>query len=101
MPKRTKQQWLALFKEFEQSGLTVAQFCEANNLNAKYFSNRKYFLGWNKKQEVRPKPKLIKLEKPKVRVTALCVLEIGDAKLQLSSDISVDWLAQLIKALNE
>ncbi len=39
MVKRTKEQWLGLFREFDESGLSVAQFCEANKLNAKYFSS--------------------------------------------------------------
>lgn len=36
--RRTKAQWLSLIEEFEQSGLTQAEFCAQRCLNAKYFS---------------------------------------------------------------
>jgi len=38
---RTKSDWLALINEYEQSGLTQAEFCAQRELNAKYFSLRR------------------------------------------------------------
>lgn len=38
---RTKSDWLALIEEFEQSGLTQAEFCAQRGLNPKYFSLRR------------------------------------------------------------
>lgn len=38
---RTKADWLSLINEFEQSGLTQAEFCAQRGLNAKYFSLRR------------------------------------------------------------
>jgi len=38
---RTKSDWLALINEYEQSGLTQAEFCAQRGLNAKYFSLRR------------------------------------------------------------
>lgn len=39
--RRTKAQWLSLIDEYEQSGLTQAEFCTQRGINAKYFSLRR------------------------------------------------------------
>ena len=38
---RTKEQWLALIDEFEQSGLKQSEFCAQHGINPKYFSLRR------------------------------------------------------------
>lgn len=35
--RKTKSQWLALFKEQKQSGLSVSQFCKQKQLSEAYF----------------------------------------------------------------
>lgn len=37
---RTKEQWLALFSEFENSGLRQTEFCAERGIDPKYFSMR-------------------------------------------------------------
>jgi len=41
MPRRTKSQWQALIEQQSTSGLSAAEFCRRNEVNAKYFSLRK------------------------------------------------------------
>ncbi|WP_370979186.1 hypothetical protein [Agaribacterium sp. ZY112] len=41
MPKKSRYDWQALFKEFEVSGLNQTAFCKEHELNPKYF-NLKY-----------------------------------------------------------
>ena len=38
---RSIEQWQALFKEHDESGLNATAFCEDNNLCPEYFSKRK------------------------------------------------------------
>lgn len=39
--RRSKQQWLDIINEQQQSGLTAAHYCRNNNIEQKYFSTRK------------------------------------------------------------
>ena len=42
--KRSEAEWLALFTEQEQSGLSQSAFCKAKGLDSKYFNLRKRML---------------------------------------------------------
>ncbi|MBT0587740.1 hypothetical protein [Alteromonas oceanisediminis] len=44
--KRSTQQWQALFKQHDDSGIIAAQFCRENDLFLKYFAKRKKDLDW-------------------------------------------------------
>jgi len=39
--RRSKQQWLDIINDQQQSGLSAAQYCRNNNIDQKYFSTRK------------------------------------------------------------
>ena len=39
--RRSKQQWLDIINDQQQSGLSAAQYCRNNNIEQKYFSTRK------------------------------------------------------------
>jgi hypothetical protein len=39
--RRSKQQWLDIINDQQQSGLTAAEYCRNNNIEQKYFSTRK------------------------------------------------------------
>ena len=45
MTRRTKTEWCELIEEQRTSGLSAAEFCRRNSVNAKYFSVRKKQLG--------------------------------------------------------
>jgi hypothetical protein len=92
------QQWQELFKEQDDSGLSIAAFCRDKNIKVKnFYNNRSNHL---KKVQVspfiiakKPKPKSSGPEYPKV--TLLC----GAGQLSIPTTVSPVWLAQLINAL--
>lgn len=98
MPKRSKEDWLALFQQHDESGLPASQFCQQNNLCPKYFSLRKKQLSWGS-------PTFIKVKAPtplsiKPAAVNAITLSVGDCTLQLPLSISETWLAKMVKALN-
>jgi hypothetical protein len=98
MVKRSTEQWLDLFKQHNESGLTAAQFCRDKELCPRYFSKRKRDLGWKAIPSF--KPKLVKLTKPKPsRYLQPVTLQFGEAKLNIDGGVSPQWLAQVMKAL--
>ena len=93
MKRRTPEQWQALFNEHKTSGLTAAEFCRQNNLNAKYFSLRRQQL----------QTKLSAFVKATMS-TDNCSFELihiryQNIELHLPLSISSQSLADLIKAL--
>lgn len=46
MITRSVEQWEALFKQHDESGLNLSHFCRENNLCPKYFSKHKKDLSW-------------------------------------------------------
>lgn len=46
---RSIEQWQALFKQHDESGLKASEFCRANKLCPRYFSKRKRDLAWSAK----------------------------------------------------
>jgi len=41
MKRRNKEQWQAIIKKQQQSGMNAAQFCRKEKIDQKYFSTRK------------------------------------------------------------
>ncbi|ENL1061027.1 IS66 family insertion sequence element accessory protein TnpB [Escherichia coli] len=95
---RTKEQWLALFAEFENSQQRQMDFCAERGIDPKYFSARKHQLR-NKKQsdfvQVKPQP-LSSLGGNGASV----VLQMQSTELILPLSVEPRWLAQLVKELN-
>jgi len=56
MSRRTKAQWRKLIEQQKVSGLTAAEFCRQNSVNAKYFSVRKRQLSDESKPFVQVMP---------------------------------------------
>ena len=102
MIKRSKVQWLSLFQQHEESGLTASQFCKDNNLCPKYFSQRKRQLGYwqsTSKQEVG----FVKAVAPSVKTApgqGAIQLRLAHCELHLPLSVSELWLANFIKALH-
>ena len=100
MSKRSKQQWRELIVQFEQSGLSQAQFCQQVNINAKYFS-----LKFRQRQSELQKPEdgdFIAVQQIKAKVSEphplkLCV---GQVQLELPAEVNPQWLSVLMRALS-
>ncbi len=99
MKRRTEQEWLVLFKQHEQSGLSAAEFCREHQLNAKYFSKRKWDLNWKSKSS-QTNESFIRVSPPELVPTQPSIqLTIGQTQLHLPTTTDSHWLAGLIKAL--
>jgi hypothetical protein len=103
MIRRSKEQWLALFQQHTDSGLSAAEFCKQHNLCDKYFSLRKNKL---LKPAIQNNfvPVVVRTTKePKApqhffsETPFQCRLD--HCVLQFSSLPDVTWFAQLMKAL--
>jgi len=95
---RTKEQWLALFAEFENSEQRQTDFCAERGIDPKYFSARKHQLR-NKKQsdfvQVKPQP----LSSSGFNGASV-VLRMQSTELIFPLSVEPRWLAQLVKELN-
>lgn len=91
--RRSKQEWLELFKKHAQSGLTATAFCRNENISQRYFSLKK------KKLLIPTKSTndFVKVSVPKS--TDNLSLEFGDIKLSWNNLPPTDWISDLIKAL--
>ena len=99
MQRRTQQEWLSLFQQHEQSGLTAAEFCREHQLNAKYFSKRKWDLNWKTKSSESANA-FVQVKRAEVSPSPASIqLTLGQTQLQLPQTIDPNWVAMLIKAL--
>lgn len=95
MTHRTRQEWLALFEQHKQSGLTIKAFCQERELNPAYFSKRRGELLTSEHEAHSP---FIQLNADKTDSAAM-TLVCGHVELKLPISVSADWLASLVKAL--
>lgn len=94
--RKTKSQWLALFEEQNQSGLSVAQFCKKKQLSEAYFYLKRKKLQSQDNQvntfvAVRPES---------VTPEPAMTLQFGQCQLQLDSSTNSQWVADLMKSLS-
>lgn len=94
--RKTKSQWQALFQEHQESGLSVAKFCQQKQMSEAYFYLKRKKLQYQEVElstfvAARPEN-----ESPNSSVT----LQFGQCQLQLASDINCQWLASLMKSLS-
>ena len=101
MTKRSVEQWQALFKQHDESGLKSSEFCRVNNVCSKYFSKRRKDLNWQSIQK--SKSKLIKLLRPNPadgELTSSITIKTKDIAIIIPSTHSSQWIAELVKAIS-
>ena len=108
MNKKTPEQWQATFKEQENSGLSIPEYCRKHHINATTFYNRRAKLAVNKQRQltaaaaksssgfVQLKPALT-IEQPQMAIT----LNTRQAQLQLPTSISPQWVGQVLRELDQ
>jgi cell fate regulator YaaT (PSP1 superfamily) len=98
MIRRSTEQWLSLFQQQTESGLSAAEFCKQQGLCDKHFSLRKkQILAGNFIPVVKPqKEKNVSI--PDNKTGMQCRLNC--CVLQFDSLPDAVWLSQLIKALS-
>ena len=99
MPRRTQQQWLALFDQQKTSGLNYTDFANSKGISPKYFSLRRSQLKSNAISTDKPKGRFIATSiKP---VAATITLKHKDIKITLPITVSAAWLAQFVLQLGQ
>lgn len=87
-------------KDWQAGGLTQADYCQQNGLNAKTFS--RWFRAY-RQLEQETEPKLIPIEiRPHPALSDSGILRLrlsGGQSLELPSTISPHWLAELLQCL--
>ena len=98
---RTSEQWTELFNTYEQSGLTLAEFCQENKLSHSYFIV-KYRQHSKVSMDDDNEPGFAKVIPPSLPISSAnnLVLNYQGAQLQLPLAVEPVWLAQLMKALS-
>ena len=100
--KYKRYDWNELINNFQLSGLSQAEFCRQNQLNAKYFSQR-----LKKYKTPNPMPKSAKKTSPFIQATKvanpiqtlpLIKITIDQANIH-ASHTDPKWLADFCKAL--
>ena len=91
--RRSKQEWLEIFKKHAQSGLTATAFCSNENISQRYFSlkKKKLLITTNSTND------FVKVSVP--RSNDNLSLEFGDVKLSWNGLPPSIWLSDFIKAL--
>lgn len=92
----TKRQWLELFTEQEQSGLTVAEFCRKKEINAKNFYNHASKI----RLSAQIAPAFVRAQVAnRAPDPSEITLRHGKTKINLPISVSPQWLAALLLAL--
>jgi len=99
--KRTRAKWARIFNEHQASGLSAAEFCRQHKVCPKYFSlRRKNMMAGNQLATKVPSvfAKVQVSHAPEEPAGGAMQLHFGNSRLTMSA-VSVDWVAQLLKAL--
>lgn len=108
MARKTTKQWQAIFKEHENSGLSVPKYCQKHHINVTTFYNRRAKLALNKQNQIvntvsaQDKPSDFIQVKPTLTVSqpqAVIILNTCQAQLQLPASVSPQWVGQVLKEL--
>ena len=110
MPRKTPEQWQIIFKDQENSGLSIPEYCRQHNINITTFYNRRAKLALNKQRQlattsatkqsptgfVQVKPAMT-FEQPQAAI----ILNTRQAQLQLPATVSPQWVGQVLRELNQ
>ena len=91
--RRTPKQWQAIINDFQASGLSGVEFCHREGINTKSFYRAK------SAYSSRPSFKSFIQATPQAAVSVEVVLVLPNCKIQCSSHVSPQWIAQLVNTL--
>ena len=94
--QKNQSQWLVLFEEQKQSGLSGAKFCQQKQLSEAYFYLKRQMLrsqegGLSRFVAARPEA---------ASPDTIMTLQFGQCQLQLGTITNSQWLAALMKSLS-
>ncbi len=101
--RREEQDWLNLFEQQKQSGLTAVEFCRQQQINVQtYYTRRRDIrLQQTSSKFVQVKREVTKVESYTEGMRGELLLQLGNAQLNLPTNISPHWIATVMKALAE
>jgi hypothetical protein len=99
MKSRSHQEWRELFKLQTEGDLSVAAFCKEHGIGQSYFYKRKSDLAV--KNNKHPTTHFIKVKPQQQNITPISSIKLQHQQtcLIFPTNISPNWLAELIKAL--
>ena len=101
--RREVQDWLNLFEQQKQSGLTAVAFCRQQQINVQtYYTRRRDIrLQRTSSKFVHVKREVMKVESYTKEVSGELLLQLGNAQLSVPININPHWIATVMKALSE
>ncbi len=101
--RRDVNAWMALFERHEQSGLSAVAFCRQHQINIQTFYARRSDIRLQRTSNkfVHFKREVTTCESRIEDDTQTLSLEFAASTLRLPANVSPQWLACLMKALNE
>lgn len=101
--RREVQDWLNLFEQQKQSGLTAVAFCRQQQINVQtYYTRRRDIrLQRTSSKFVHVKREVMKVESYTKEVSGELLLQFGNAQLSVPININPHWIATVMKALSK
>ena len=101
--RRDIQDWLNLFEQQKQSGLTAVEFCRQQQINVQtYYTRRRDIrLQRTSSKFVQVKREVTKVESYTEETDSDLVLQLENAQLRVPTNMSPHWVATVMKALVE
>lgn len=94
--RKTKSQWLTVFREQKLSGLSVAEFCKKKQLGEAYFYLKRKKLQLEDSQL----STFVAASPESVTSDSAMTLQFGQCQLQLDTSTNSQWVADLMKSLS-
>ena len=101
--RRDIQDWLNLFEQQKQSGLTAVAFCRQQQINVQtYYTRRRDIrLQRTSSKFVQVKREVTKVESYTEAMGGELLLQLGNAQLSVPININPHWIATVMKALSK
>ena len=101
--RRDIQDWLNLFEQQKQSGLTAVVFCRQQQINVQtYYTRRRDIrLQRTSNKFVHVKREVTKVESYTEAMGGELLLQLGNAQLSVPININPHWIATVMKALSK
>ena len=95
--QRTRQDWLALIKDQQTSGLTITDYAKRHGINVQHFYTRRSEL--RSEFERASASQFIRVTTVEQQhVSSTLLLQVGQCQLQLPTTVDPTWLGTLLKA---
>ena len=101
--RRDIQDWLNLFEQQKQSGLTAVAFCRQQQINVQTYYTRRRDIRLQRRSNkfVQVKREVTKVESYTEAIGGELFLQLGNAQLTEPININPHWIATVMKALSE